>query len=451
MGRTKLIFFALLALSIPAFGQRAPRVSATNALVDPTEAQFKVGNHMLMGTIRQAEVWDDFQRSDGTLVNTSTPSGQAYNFVQPGMFNTSKIVSHEMVPTTTSGVAFYAQLQPPSGTVRNYGATGRFTGANDAADVGCLILTDHDSSSEGIGGNLLHIFWTYGALTVEITNVGVPELANLSGSPATFPQANGIAPAALGDLQTVSVSISGNQVTILIAGQTFIFYDTTGVLSSASWNTVIFEQLSQGSTSNVWNYDSLWINSTDDLPGVASQPKSTKLDHFAVGNGAELTLPNIFTAQQTFGGSSFGGADNGPLVSEFGTLQIQGTDHSNNVGGLVFAPASTYRNYRFTNALFADDFALYVSTGASMGYGSWKTSPPLTPVLYFDAPNSRFHIGTMASNAAPTGSGDVVVHGVLHIVPQATPGTASEGDIYVNSSDHHTYEYNGTAWKQLDN
>lgn len=40
---------------------------------------------------------------------------------------------------------------------------------------------------------------------------------------------------------------------------------------------------------------------------------------------------------------------------------------------------------------------------------------------------------------------------VFHIIPQATPGSATEGDIYVNSSDHHTYEWNGTAWKQLDN
>lgn len=35
--------------------------------------------------------------------------------------------------------------------------------------------------------------------------------------------------------------------------------------------------------------------------------------------------------------------------------------------------------------------------------------------------------------------------------PRATPSSPTEGDCYQDSSDHHFYIYNGTAWKQLDN
>jgi len=40
----------------------------------------------------------------------------------------------------------------------------------------------------------------------------------------------------------------------------------------------------------------------------------------------------------------------------------------------------------------------------------------------------------------------------LRVVPQSSPpASPSEGMIYGNSSDHHLYYYNGSAWKQLDN
>lgn len=40
---------------------------------------------------------------------------------------------------------------------------------------------------------------------------------------------------------------------------------------------------------------------------------------------------------------------------------------------------------------------------------------------------------------------------LLHLSPTTTPSSPAEGDIYFNSSDHHLYVWNGTAWKQLDN
>lgn len=41
--------------------------------------------------------------------------------------------------------------------------------------------------------------------------------------------------------------------------------------------------------------------------------------------------------------------------------------------------------------------------------------------------------------------------GVLHLTPLAVaPGTPTEGDCYVNSTDHHFYCYLSGAWAQLD-
>lgn len=43
------------------------------------------------------------------------------------------------------------------------------------------------------------------------------------------------------------------------------------------------------------------------------------------------------------------------------------------------------------------------------------------------------------------------INNVLTLTAQARPSSPSEGWIYQDSSDHHLYLYNGTAWKQLDN
>jgi len=59
--------------------------------------------------------------------------------------------------------------------------------------------------------------------------------------------------------------------------------------------------------------------------------------------------------------------------------------------------------------------------------------------------NAAWHtIVTMDSN------GKTIVD-VLNLTPGSAPSTPVEGDIYANSTDHHLYFYNGSAWVQLDN
>lgn len=49
-------------------------------------------------------------------------------------------------------------------------------------------------------------------------------------------------------------------------------------------------------------------------------------------------------------------------------------------------------------------------------------------------------------------SGQIDINAVLKLIPKSSaPSSPTEGMIYVNSSDHHLYFYNGTTWKQLDN
>jgi hypothetical protein len=55
--------------------------------------------------------------------------------------------------------------------------------------------------------------------------------------------------------------------------------------------------------------------------------------------------------------------------------------------------------------------------------------------------------GTEAVDAT---SAKTTINNILHLTPQSTPGTASEGDVYAGT-DHHLYYHNGTAWVQLDN
>lgn len=45
----------------------------------------------------------------------------------------------------------------------------------------------------------------------------------------------------------------------------------------------------------------------------------------------------------------------------------------------------------------------------------------------------------------------VTLKNILILPPISTPSSPVEGMIYSNSSDHHLYFYNGSAWKQLDN
>jgi len=43
------------------------------------------------------------------------------------------------------------------------------------------------------------------------------------------------------------------------------------------------------------------------------------------------------------------------------------------------------------------------------------------------------------------------INAILHLTPRSQPGSATEGDVYSDTDDHHLYFYNGSGWVQLDN
>ena len=70
----------------------------------------------------------------------------------------------------------------------------------------------------------------------------------------------------------------------------------------------------------------------------------------------------------------------------------------------------------------------------------WSAPPHLSSI-----PTGNVGIGT----AAPVDK--LHVSDVLRLEPRATaPDPASEGDLYVDSTDHHIYCYLDGGWKQLD-
>jgi hypothetical protein len=65
--------------------------------------------------------------------------------------------------------------------------------------------------------------------------------------------------------------------------------------------------------------------------------------------------------------------------------------------------------------------------------------------------STHIKLTAQGTEAVDVTAAKTTINNVLHLTPQATPGSAAEGDVYANSSDHHLYFHNGTAWVQLDN
>jgi hypothetical protein len=88
------------------------------------------------------------------------------------------------------------------------------------------------------------------------------------------------------------------------------------------------------------------------------------------------------------------------------------------------------------------NFSGSVCIGYEAGNGSISSNK-----LYIENSNS----------AAPLIYGDfaedkVTINDVLKLAPRSSvPSSPAEGEIYVNSSDHHIYCYLNSSWKQLDN
>jgi len=86
--------------------------------------------------------------------------------------------------------------------------------------------------------------------------------------------------------------------------------------------------------------------------------------------------------------------------------------------------------------------ALSPSAGLSLGDNYGKIAAPANGIII----EGNVGIGTTSPQRA------LHVSDIMRLQPRASaPSSPSEGDIYVNSTDHHIYCYLNGVWKQLDN
>ena len=122
------------------------------------------------------------------------------------------------------------------------------------------------------------------------------------------------------------------------------------------------------------------------------------------------------------------------------------TGGSNNIliGGQV-EPSST----TVSNELNIGD--IIYGTGldgtGKVGIGNGNNAPSST----LDVDGTFEVSGNAALNGTLEVSGKATLNDVLHLTPvSSAPGSPTEGDIYVNSADHHIYCYLNSTWVQLD-
>ena len=203
---------------------------------------------------------------------------------------------------------------------------------------------------------------------------------------------------------------------------------------------------------------SIQVNDASGTVGVILTADATnsivRLSQPVGGSYANTGLGIIFT--NTFFGS---GGNQGQIIGAGTASALIFNNFVNNTGSVF-----TYDNG--TNDLYFDYLphlhtAPYWYEHLDNGSGDWKLSfrnaggyglnicshndsRVETSLLYFAPALATWSIKSkfVASTTSIAS---------INITPGARPTTPGEGDIYQDSTDHHLYLWNGSAWKQLDN
>lgn len=184
-----------------------------------------------------------------------------------------------------------------------------------------------------------------------------------------------------------------------------------------------------------------WIYSTDPLGG-AIQLASTNVIHFQGNCDDQRTVFRIMPkGRQGFVSSSlelFGTDFNKDganwerfiLMANFGPAYMFCTEKSGNQTAkpMVFSAGNRTNNN------------MYLGTNGYVGIFRGKSAPAYPLDVGGDAHFRR----------AVTISGPATINAMLKLTPMSAPSAPTEGMIYLNSSDHHLYFYNGSEWKRLD-
>ena len=166
---------------------------------------------------------------------------------------------------------------------------------------------------------------------------------------------------------------------------------------------------------------------------------------------------NITATSGTIGGWTIGATT---LTGGGTTLNSNGTI----TGGIIQTSATGNRivlSGTDNKLEFLNNSTIYASIYPTIyAFGNGITIETITAESYISIfEGSKDTIEMLAGSTGLTlddGSHSVIADGSLEgdylsVASIARPSPASTGDIYLDSTDHHFYGYNGSAWKQLDN
>lgn len=162
------------------------------------------------------------------------------------------------------------------------------------------------------------------------------------------------------------------------------------------------------------------------LAGYSNIANSNTYIGFLSGRNATTGMLNVAIG--------YASAGNGILTGNFNFCLGQYSGYSLGVGAknLFVGFESGYSCVAGSQNVFIGYQSGYLETGSNKLY--IDNSNTTTPLIYGD-----FTTNTLTINDI------LVVH------PTTIPGSPVEGMIYMNSSDHHLYLYNGSGWIQIDN
>jgi hypothetical protein len=176
--------------------------------------------------------------------------------------------------------------------------------------------------------------------------------------------------------------------------------------------------------------------------------------HFfsTVGGGRENTAGNN---EASVGGGYLNAASGIRSTIAGGALSTAGGNHAAVGGGMSNTASGDYATIPGGNTntaagdySFAAGSQVNVTSDAdstfAFGY-NFTTSTPNAVIFHNSASDIKVGIQTTSPQRA------LHIKDVLRLEPRsAAPGSPSEGDIYVNSTDHHIYCYLNGQWRQLD-
>jgi len=190
----------------------------------------------------------------------------------------------------------------------------------------------------------------------------------------------------------------------------------------------------------VWNQQTTW-NGTKAPGGNVRLWLDAKTGLFSLFPRG-IALNAWDAATMAMGYNSYGGLQNGQTLTLDPDVPILtlGSDGASAYGGTL-----KYGELRFCD----ENWGIIGRSGADAATGSDYNAYCGT---FAQGGGHRFYVNGRQNGLGLSIASDVIAAQIpLVLVPQGAPSAPSEGTVYFDSSSHHFFGWNGSAWVQLDN